>query len=97
MKRLSMLVVTLYAGLALAQSPLEQAYEEARAAEIALRAAEAKRDQGAEPQEGERSGTAAGGSRLNDSYLSRQAALEREVEAARKRHEEAIKRWNDLK
>jgi hypothetical protein len=38
-----------------------------------------------------------GGSRLNEAYLARQALLEQEVAAARKRYEEALKRWNDLK
>lgn len=105
MRRLLTLLLALCASAALAQaepqddrrSQLDKAYEQARAAEAALHAAEAKRDQGVEPQEGERSGTASGGSRLNDSYQARQAALEREVEAARRRYEEALRRWNDLK
>jgi len=99
------LLVTLYASAALAQqaapvdtrSALDKAYEEARSAQLALQAAEAKRDQGAETQGGERSGTAAGGSRPNENYFARQAVLEQEVMQARKRYEEAQKRWNDLK
>lgn len=77
---------------------LEQAYQETRAAFLALKAAEQRRDEGIEAQTGERQGTAAGGaSRPNESYFARQAMLEMEVEAARKRYEAAAKRWNDLK
>ena len=102
MSRILTLLVTLCAGAALAQTPetrsaLDKAYEETRAAQQALRAAEAKRDQGVESQEGERSGTAAGGSRPNENYFARQVMLEQEVAAARKRYEDALKRWNDLK
>ena len=101
MKRFLILLVTLCASVAAAQttapSALDKAYEEARAAQTALQAAEAKRDQGAETQEGERTGSAAGGSRPNSNYFARQAILEQDVAAARKRYENAMKRWNDLK
>jgi hypothetical protein len=102
MKRLFLLLLVLFAAAAAAQNPstgsaLDKAYEEARAAQLALQAAEARRDQGAETQGGERSGTAAGGSRPNENYFARQAVLEQEVEQARKRYEQALKRWNDLK
>ena len=101
MKRFLILAVTLCASIAAAQTPelsaLDKAYEEARAAQLALQAVEAKREQAAEPQGGERSGTASGFSRLNDNYYARQATLEQEVAAARKRYESALKRWNDLK
>lgn len=76
---------------------LDKAYQEARAAAIALKEAEQKRDQGVEPQAGERQASAAGGTRPTEAYLGRQAQLEMEVENARKRHEAAQKRWNDLK
>ena len=77
---------------------LDKAYEETRAAYLALKAAEARRDQGTEAEPGERQGTAAGGaSRPNENYFLRQAQLEQEVEVARKRYEAAAKRWNDLK
>jgi hypothetical protein len=88
------------AGAAGAQSrtsELDKAYEEARAAAIALKDAEARRDQGIEPQEGERLGTASGGTRPAPQYLGRQQLLEHEVELARRRYEAALKRWNDLK
>jgi hypothetical protein len=106
MKRLLTLLITLYASATLAQAPapaqdtrsaLDKAYDEARAAQLALQAAEAKRDQGVESEAGERSGTAAGGSRPNANYFARQAILEQEVMQARKRYEDALKRWNDLK
>ena len=102
MKRFLALLITLYASAALAQaqdprSALDRAYEEARAAQIALQAAEAKRDQGAESQEGERTGSAAGGSRPNQNYFARQMILEQDVAQARKRYEDAVKRWNALK
>jgi hypothetical protein len=77
---------------------LDKAYEEARAAYLALKDAEQRRDQGIESQPGERLGTAAGGgSRPTESYFARQALLEQEVELARRRYETAVKRWNDLK
>jgi hypothetical protein len=102
MKRFCLLLLMLVASASGAQvqdnrSPLDRAYEEARAAQLALQAAEAKRDQGADTQEGERTGSAAGGSRPNANYFARQAILEQEVEQARKRYEQALKRWNDLK
>jgi hypothetical protein len=101
MKRFLILAVTLCASVAAAQtqelSALDKAYEEARAAQLALQAAEAKRDQGVETQGGERTGSATGGSRPNENYFARQAILEQEVAQARKRYEDAMKRWNDLK
>jgi hypothetical protein len=94
------LAVGMTAGTATAQNraaELDKAYEEARAAAIALKDAEARRDQGLEPQEGERIGTSAGGTRPTPQYLGRQQFLEHEVEMARRRYEAALKRWNDLK
>jgi len=76
---------------------LDKAVEEARAAYVALQEAEKRRDAGVESQAGERTGSAAGGSRPNDQYIGRQAQLEQEVEFARRRYEAAAKRWNDLK
>ncbi len=76
---------------------LDKAVEEARAAYLALKEAEQRRDQGVEPQSGERLGSAAGGSRPSEQYVGRQAQLEQEVELARRRYEAAQKRWNDLK
>lgn len=100
MIRILMLLFALYAGAAGAQaerSALDKAYEEANAAQLVLQQAQARRDRGAVPEEGERSGTVGGSSRLNEAYFARQALLEQEVELARKRYEEALKRWNDLK
>jgi hypothetical protein len=78
-------------------SQLDQAYDEVRASYTALQQVLARRDQGIESQPGERTGSAAGGSRPNENYFARQAILEQEVELARKRYEAALKRWNDLK
>ena len=76
---------------------LDKAVEEARSAYLALQEAEKRRDAGVESQAGERTGSAAGGSRPNEQYVGRQAQLEHEVEFARRRYEAAQKRWNDLK
>jgi len=76
---------------------LDKAYEEARTAYNAYQQALARRDQGIESQGGERSASAAGGSRPNENYFARQAILEQQVELARQRYESAMKRWNDLK
>lgn len=100
MKALVLVFSALTALGALAQdrhSELDRAYEEARAAQLALKEAEARRDQGIEPQEGERQGTASGGTRPTEQYLGRQQLLEHEVEMARRRYEAALRRWNDLK
>ena len=100
MKRLLIVLSFLVAGSAAAQdrsAQLDKAYEEARTAYNALKAAEARRDQGVESQPGERAGSAAGGSRPTENYFARQGLLEQEVELARRRHEAAMKRWNDLK
>jgi hypothetical protein len=58
----------------------------------ALRAAEARREQGVEPLEGERSGR-----RFRPEYWQRQQALEREVADARARLDEALDRRNALR
>jgi hypothetical protein len=79
-------------------SELDKAYEETRAAYLALKEAEKRRDEGVESQAGERLGTAGGGaSRPTEQYWARQALLEQELELARRRYEAAQKRWNDLK
>ena len=100
MKRALIALSLLAASAALAQNrstELDKAYDEARTAYQALQDAEARRDQGIESQPGERTGSAAGGSRPNDNYFARQAILEQDVATARKRYEAALKRWNDLK
>ena len=94
------LAVGITLGAATAQDrgrELDKAYEEARAAALALKEAEARRDQGVEPQSGEMQGTASGGTRPTDQYRGRQLLLEQEAELARKRYDAALKRWNDLK
>jgi hypothetical protein len=100
MKALVVVFMALVAFAALAQdrrSELDKAYEEARAAQLALKEAEARRDQGIEPEAGDRQGTAAGGTRPTPQYMGRQQLLEHEVELARRRYEAALRRWNDLK
>jgi hypothetical protein len=100
MKALVIVFSVLVAAAAAAQDrsgALDQAYEEARAAALALKEAEARRDQGIEPQEGDRQGTSSGGTRPTTQYLGRQQLLEHEVELARRRYDAALKRWNDLK
>ncbi len=79
------------------RSELDKAYEDARAAQQALKEAEARRDAGVAVQEGDRQGTASGGTRSTEQYLGRQQVLEQEVEMARRRYDAALKRWNDLK
>lgn len=98
--RTLIVVLSVLFGSAAAQdrrSALDQAYEEARAAAIALKEAETRRDQGLEPQQGEIQGTSAGGTRPTPQYLGRQQYLEHEVEMARRRYDAALRRWNDLK
>ena len=76
---------------------LDKAYDEARTAYNEWQRALARRDQGIESQGGERTASAAGGSRPNENYFARQAILEQQVELSRQRYEAAMKRWNDLK
>ena len=100
MKRLlalSLLALATVAGAQNRSADLDRAYEETRSAYIALQQAVARRDQSTESQPGERTASAAGGSRPNENYFARQAILEQDVESARKRYEAALKRWNDLK
>jgi hypothetical protein len=100
MKRLLIVALLTTSSLVFAQNrsaELDKAYEEARAAGLALKEAEKRRDEGVEPQAGERQGSATGGTRPTEQYLGRQMQLEMDVEQARMRNEAALKRWNDLK
>jgi hypothetical protein len=76
---------------------LDAAVAEIKAAEQALRQAEEKRKLAIEPLPGERLANVDGRSRLSPEYMERQRALEAEVEAARKRLEEAYRRRNELR
>ena len=58
-------------------------------AKKALAQAEAEVKAGKEPKQGELTGNARGGTRLNEEYAARQKLLEENVQAARKRLEEA--------
>ena len=103
MKRLVFVFLLLAASAVTAQermSDLDKAYEDARVECTALKDLEARREQGREPLPGERIGIVAGKShrsRLTEKYFERQAMLEQELERARERCEQAMKRWNDLK
>jgi hypothetical protein len=100
MKRLLIVALLTTSATVFAQNrsaELDKAYEEARAAGLALKEAEKRRDEGVEAQAGDRQGSASGGTRPTDQYLGRQMQLEMDVEQARKRNEAALKRWNDLK
>ena len=100
MKRFVLLALVAVAMPLAAQNrtaDLDKAVDEARAAYNDWQRAVARRDQGIESQAGERTGSAAGGSRPNENYFARQAILEQQVELARQRYEAAMKRWNDLK
>jgi hypothetical protein len=93
--------LALAATLAPAQSPrakaLEAAVAEIKAAEQALREAEDRQKQAVEPLPGERAANVDGRSRLTPEYLERQQAREAEVEAARKRLEEAYRVRNQFR
>lgn len=100
MKRLLIVALLTTSSMVFAQNrsaELDKAYEEARAAGLALKEAEKRRDEGVEAQAGDRQGSATGGTRPTEQYLGRQMQLEMDVEQARKRNEAALKRWNDLK
>src|ERR1043165_7585963 len=95
MKALTVVFVALAIGVAARAAnaqdrgqELDKAYEEARSAALALKDAEARRDEGVEPQPGEIQGTASGGTRPSEQYRSRQMLLEQEEELARKRSED---------
>jgi hypothetical protein len=76
---------------------LERAYGEFIAARAALGQAEEAREKGIEPLAGERVGIAGGGSRLSEAYWSRQEQLDKAVLGARKRLDESLARWRDLR
>ena len=69
---------------------LEQTDAEVRAATEALERARAQLQAGIEPFPGERTGTAGGGSRLNEAYDARQAANQRAVADAEARLQRAV-------
>jgi hypothetical protein len=69
---------------------LRAATEEVEAATQALAQARARLETGKEPLPGERTGTAGGGSRLNDEYWARQAANEQAVARAQSRLDAAV-------
>jgi hypothetical protein len=74
---------------------LEQAEADVVKAEMALEDARKKQQAGVEPEGGERSGTASGGSRLNDAYNVRQKWLAKEVAQAEEKLKNAVKQRDD--
>ncbi len=71
---------------------LDRAVADVVASFNALRAAEARRDQGIEPLEGERQGR-----RYRPEYWERQQALKRDVDDARAKLDDALARRNALR
>jgi hypothetical protein len=69
---------------------LAEADAEVRAAEEALNQARLRQIAGREPEAGERTGTATGGSRLNEAYDDRQRANEKAVAEAQARLDRAV-------
>ncbi|HEX7385491.1 MAG TPA: hypothetical protein VF291_14335, partial [Burkholderiaceae bacterium] len=80
-----------------APATLDQAWDRLKLARQQLKEAKARLESGREPLEGERTGTATGGSRLNDTYWARQKANESAVDAAEKRVREAQEAVNQLR
>ena len=76
---------------------LNEASERVARAEQNLKSAQDALAQGKEPQAGERTGTASGYTRLNDSYQERVAALEKAVQQARQELDEAYRARTDAK
>ena len=76
------------------QQAADAADASVRAAQQELQAAKAALESGREPREGERIGTAGGGSRLNDAYDQRIKSLEEAVAAAQKRLNDALDKRN---
>lgn len=67
---------------------LDEALKELREAAEELRQLQAERAAGEAPKEGERQGTARGGSRLGEDYFKRQKELDRNVDDAEQRVDE---------
>jgi hypothetical protein len=80
---------------------LDRAYDEVVAAQAALQRVEEASQSGVEPLPGERLGTVSPSgerrSRLSDEYWERQRWLEKDLEQARARLDEALARWNALR
>ena len=74
-----------------AAKTLDQAWDQLKLENQRLEQAKARLESGREPLEGERTGTARGGSRLNDAYWERQQANEAAVQKA----EEQVRKAQD--
>lgn len=76
---------------------LDAALQAIREASDALEAAKIRLETGREPRENERQGTVSGRSRLNDAYFERIKRLEKGVEDAQERLNEAYRARNNLR
>jgi len=76
---------------------LDAAIQAIRDASDALEAAKIKLETGRDPRENERQGTVSGRSRLNDDYFERIKQLEKGVEDAQQRLDEAYRARNMLR
>ncbi len=79
------------------QAALDRADAEIKAATTAIERAEQRLAEGEEPLPGERTGNATGGTRLNDLYVGRVAAIQQQLEAARARLDAAYAARNSLR
>lgn len=79
------------------QRTREDAQTDVTRAEMLLEDAKRRLADGAVPEPGERTGTVSGKSRLNQNYMARQDALERDVERARLNLERAKNERNNMR
>jgi len=76
------------------EARLNQADAQVKAAALALEQAQQRLEQSTEPLPGERSASVGGSSRLNDLYAGRLAAIQQQVEEARRQLEAAYAERN---
>lgn len=76
---------------------LDRVDMEIKSAARAVERAQEQLELAAEPQGGERTGNAGGGSRLNDAYFTRIGALQAQLEAAKQRLDDAYAKRNELR
>jgi hypothetical protein len=79
------------------QQNQQQAQAELQTAQQELQAAQQAVQNGVEPLEGERIGTAGGGTRFTDSYHLRQRQLADNLQRAQARYEAAVQKANSLR
>jgi hypothetical protein len=76
---------------------LDRVDMEIKSAARAVERAQEQLELAAEPQGGERTGNAGGGSRLTDVYFTRIGALQAQLEAAKQRLDDAYAKRNELR